>query len=138
MKKVVSILILSLVLLSGMHLSVANHICGGMNVATKLSFDEEKASCGMKSDFETDTKTKTFTRDCCHDYISNFVVDNQYQPTSLEFKKTSFHLLNVFFIPASSLLHTTAYTKELHRNAIPPGNLLADEVSLSRICVYRI
>jgi hypothetical protein len=138
MKKSISILILSLVLLSGMHLSVANHICEGRNVATKVSFDEEKASCGMKSDFETDSKTPTFKKNCCHDEIADFVVDQQYQPTSLEFKKATFHLLSVFPIPTNTLLHTVANYQTLHTNALPPGNLLADELSLSRICVFRI
>jgi len=138
MKKALSILIVSFVLLSGMHLSVANHICGGKNVATKVSFDEEKATCGMKRDTESPSKKPSFTRDCCHDYISDYIVDNQYQPTSFELNKTSFHLLSVFFIPVNTLLHTTTNTKDLNTSTIPPGYLSADEVSLAHICVYRI
>lgn len=138
MKKTLSILIVSLVLLSGMHLSVANHICGGKNVATKVSFSEEKASCGMASDFETDTKTPTFKRNCCHDEIANFVVDQQYHPTSFEFKQTTFPVLSVFLSPTNTLLHTVANYQTFHTDALPPGNLLANDVSLSRVCVYLI
>lgn len=138
MKKTLSILILNLILLSGMHLSVANHICGGKNVAIKVSFDERKASCGMKSDRELDTKTSTLKQECCHNHISDFLVDNQYQPTTNELKKTFFHLLTVSFIPLKTLLDTTQHTQKPFTSVIPPGSLSANEVSLTRICVYLI
>ena len=138
MKKALSILTIGFILLSGMHLSVANHICGGRNVATKLSFDEEKASCGMKSDLESPCSRPTFSRDCCHDHISDFIVDNQYQPTSFELKKIGFQLLHVFSVPIYTILHTHQNTQNLYTNVIPPGNLAANEVSLSSICVFRI
>lgn len=104
MKKVLSILIVALVLLSGMHLSLANHICGGKIVATKVSFDKEKASCGMANDFSTESNIATFKTNCCHDKISSFMVDNQYQPVSFELKKSFSHIISEFLIPANSLL----------------------------------
>jgi hypothetical protein len=139
MKKIFSILIASIILLSGMHLSVANHFCESKNVATKVSFDGEKATCGMEKKETTNHPLyPIIASNCCHDDLSVCSVDNQYVPSSLDLKKADFQLLTVLFIPVNSLLYSFSPKTELHTNVFPPGNLLTNEVSLSRICVFRI
>ena len=53
MKKIVSAFLALLLLISGMHLSVASHYCGGMLAQVKWSFDKELATCGMEGEHNT-------------------------------------------------------------------------------------
>jgi uncharacterized protein YxeA len=48
MKKIFSILFAVMVVLSGMHISISTHICGGEIAAVKLSVSAVKATCGME------------------------------------------------------------------------------------------
>ena len=45
MKKLFSILFAAMILLSGMHLSLATHLCGGEISAVKLSFAIDRVFC---------------------------------------------------------------------------------------------
>jgi hypothetical protein len=139
MKKVFSILFAALILLSGMHLSLAAHLCGGEVSAVKLSFTHEKATCGMCAMEETTTTNKTFNNEsCCKDEMSFFAVDNNYCPSALQINHSVNQLLQVFDIPKTigiQFLHTNSY---FNTNVQPPGNYIASAVSLPDICVFRI
>jgi hypothetical protein len=139
MKKLFSILFATVIVLSGMHLSLATHVCGGELAAVKWSLSEEKASCGMEMPKPNNSAEKTIIPEsCCKDEISNFVVDNNYSPSTLQFNATSFHLLQVFLIPenAGSLAIATSFSH--NTNVQPPGSFPANAVSLPDICVFLI
>ncbi|HEY6913630.1 MAG TPA: hypothetical protein VI413_03055 [Paludibacter sp.] len=139
MKKVFSILFAALILLSGMHLSFAAHLCGGEVSAVKLSFTHEKAGCGMCALELPSPTTKTIeSESCCKDEMSFFAVDNNYNPSTLQINHSANQLLQVFDIPKAigiQFLHTNSAT---NTNVQPPGNYIASAVSLPDICVFLI
>jgi len=74
MKKIFSILFAAMILLSGMHLSIATHYCGGEISQVMLSFSHENASCGMCGEKETTTIEKNVSNEaCCKDEMSFYV-----------------------------------------------------------------
>ncbi len=137
MKKLFSILFVFLILLSGMHLSIATHICGGEIAAVKWSFSGEKATCGMEN-------TKTYpvnhgiTSNCCHNNIAVYSIDNNYNPTSFQIKESEKNVLLVYYIPVTISFSTSVSANSLHNNSIPPNIALTSDVNLSDICVFRI
>ncbi|MEA4981398.1 MAG: hypothetical protein VB066_01645 [Paludibacter sp.] len=139
MKKLFSILFATLILLSGMHLSLATHICSGEISATKWSVFDEKATCGMESDNAAKPAENSFTSECCQDQISFYSVDNNYNPSSTtQINEPVKQLLQVFDIPKvlGILFYHTNSTSNTYVQ--PPGNYIANAVSLPDICVFRI
>ena len=139
MKKLLSISFALLILLSGMHLTIATHHCGGEFAASKVSFSDELASCGMEgSDDKSTLPGKHFSTHCCDDKVSVLAVDNNYAPSFSEFKAFSQPVLRVFNIPASFHLQPLLVLNPFNTNVHPPGNYLVSDVSLPDICVFRI
>lgn len=138
MKKLFSILFAVMILLSGMHLSLATHICSGEVAATKWSFDDEMATCGMESGNDAKPAENSFTSECCQDQISFYSVDNNYNPSSTQINEPVKQLLQVFDIPKviGILFNYTNSTSNTYVQ--PPGNYIASAVSLPDICVFRI
>ncbi len=139
MKKLFSILFASLLLLSGMHISMATHYCGGELAGVKWSFDDEKANCGMEMPGETDSNKSGISHEsCCKDEMSFFAVDNNYNASTFQLNQPTDQLLQVFYIPENLglLLHSTKLSS--NTNVQPPGKFLACAVSLPDICVFRI
>ncbi|MDD4992686.1 MAG: hypothetical protein PHR83_10670 [Paludibacter sp.] len=138
MKKLFSIVFAALILLSGMHLSFAAHLCGGEVSAVKLSFTHEKAGCGMCA-AETAPADKTVSNEgCCKDEMSFYAVDSNYSPSTLQINHTANQLLQVFDIPKAVGIHSIYTNSATNANVQPPGNYIASAVSLPDICVFRI
>ncbi|MFZ4582676.1 MAG: HYC_CC_PP family protein [Paludibacter sp.] len=138
MKKIISILFAILILLSGMHLSVATHWCGGEVSQVKLSFAHEKASCGMCGEEESIPVNGISSEGCCKDEMSFYVVDSNFSPSTFQTYQPTYQFLQVFDIPKTIgilFLHTNSIT---NINVQPPGNYIASAVSLPDICVFRI
>ncbi len=139
MKKLFSILFAVMILLSGMHLSLATHVCGGEVSAVKLSFTHEKASCGMCGEEQTASTTATVTNEgCCKDEMSFYVVDSNYSPSTLQINHTANQLLQFFDIPKAIGIQSLHTNSTSNINVQPPGNYIASAVSLPDICVFRI
>lgn len=137
MKKLFSISFAFLILLSGLHLSIATHICGGEIAAVKWSFSGEKATCGMENPKQTCPEHKGIYSNCCHNEIVNYTVDNNYNPSSFQIKEVSKTLLQVFSIPVNSSLPFIA-SNSFYTDVSPRDNSLTSAVSLADICVFRI
>jgi len=139
MKKLFCISFAFLILLSGMHLSVATHFCGGEIAAVKWSFSGKKATCGMEnSNSPCPAAHYTIASNCCHNKVAVYTVDNNYTPSSFQIKELSQNVLQVFYIPVSLLYHPLTTSIPLFTNVNPPGELLTSTVSLTDICVFRI
>ena|ERR1035437_4240164 len=139
MKKLFSILFAAMILLSGMNLSFAKHICGGEISAVKLSVTDEKASCSMEMTGETNSnKPAVSPESCCKDEMSFLTVDKNYNPSTLQINEPTFHLLQVFLIPENvgSLALSASFSR--NTNVQPPGKYIASAVSLPDICVFLI
>ena len=139
MKKLFSILFATMILLSGMHLSFATHLCGGEVSAIKLSIIHEKASCGMCAEEQAVPTHKSFeSESCCKDEMSFLAVDTNYNLSSLQINEPVNHLLQVFYIPSTIGIITFNSNFSINTHVQPPGNYIASAVSLPDICVFRI
>lgn len=137
MKKIFSILVAGLILLSGMNLSFARHICGGEVVAVNWSFTGEKAGCDMENEMNGCPLHNEISSNCCQNEIAFFAVDNNYSPSSFQIeeliKKISPFALSAYLIPSVVLLPSFVNT-----NVSPPDKTIANAVCLADICVFRI
>lgn len=138
MKKLLSISFAFLILLSGMHLSVATHICGGKVAAVKWSFSGEKATCGMESAKQTCPSHNGIASNCCHNKLSVYTTDNNYNPSTFQVKEVTKSLLQVFDVPVSISFNSSIAANSLRNNVIPPDIALTSAVSLEEICIFRI
>jgi hypothetical protein len=139
MKKILSILFAILILLSGIHVTIAIHYCGGELAASKVSVSGELASCGMEGPAENcPLQGKQMGNHCCDDKVSVLAVENSYAPSYFEFKAISHQIVHIFNFPANIPRQSIAVLNFLYTNFRPPGNYLVSDVFLSDICVFRI
>ena len=138
MKKFLSISFSALILLSGMHFTIATHYCSGKISATKVSVSGELASCGMgETNSQCALPGKLMGSHCCSDKVAEFVTDQNFAPVFSQFKVFSQPLLQVFLLPACFTNHTQSVSNLICTNVRPPGQLLVSAVSLPYICVFR-
>jgi len=139
MKKLLSILFALTIILSGLHISMATHICGGEVAAVKWSVSEQLASCGMVGmDKEIPSEPTLSPESCCKNEVSEFIVDSNYNPSVLQNNAPDLQVLQVFYIPEIIGLSSISSNNSLNTNVQPPGKYLASAVSLPRICVFLI
>jgi hypothetical protein len=138
MKKLFSIFFAFLILLSGMHFSIATHFCGGKIAEVKWSFSEKKASCGMENSDQACSNHDGFASNCCHNKIAIYSIDDNYNPSSYQTLEIAKNLLKVFFIFKNISLYSIASSNCFYTYISPHDNLLTSAVSLANICVFRI
>ena len=139
MKKFLTIPLALLILLSGMHFTIATHYCGGHIAATKLSFSGKEATCGMISDHESENSTETqVSSKCCDDKIAVYKIDSDYSPSAFNFKEITQNILQAFQIPEGFSFHPLISLLTVPANVSPPDCYLANAVSMADICVFRI
>lgn len=138
MKKLISILFAVLILVSGLHLTVASHICCGELAGVKYSFTGEKAGCGMTEEEIPATENGAVKGVCCINHVSQCCADNSYFAASSAVKKittevnTVCDLLPQYSAPSPLLPRTSQSMLG------PPVPKLLHEVDLSFICVLII
>jgi hypothetical protein len=138
MKKIFAILFASLIILSGMHFSIAQHICGGTVASVKWSFSGQAATCGMESPVKKDQSHKGFSSNCCQNNINLLTVDKNYNPTSFQIKEVSKQTLPNYFSPVINLFHPANLLYTSIKYSSPPYKLSASVVNLADICVFLI
>ena len=139
MKKLFSISIAFIMLLSGMQLTISTHYCGGELADSKVSVLGQIATCGMEGTTDPCTQPGSHVdSSCCNNEISVYSVDHNFAPSFNGFKAFSQTVLQVFTIPENNTLHSITPLSELYTDASPPGSLLVHSVSLPKICVFRI
>ncbi|NOU16081.1 MAG: hypothetical protein HOO91_00790 [Bacteroidales bacterium] len=139
MKRILSILFASLILVSGMHLTIATHFCGGVYAATKASFSGELASCGMEqSDKSTPFSSNHFDTKCCDDEVINYSVDNNFAPSNSIVLELIKNISHVYYLPVDISCKSLSTNNSFLANVFPPGNFITNAVSIVDICVFRI
>jgi hypothetical protein len=138
MKKLFSISFAVLILLSGMNLSMATHICGGKVAAVKWSFSGKEATCGMEIPDQSSPLHKGISNSCCRNEISFYSVDNNYNPSSFQSNEVIKSLFQIFDIPVNISFVSSTTENSLLSDFGPPVNQLVNSVSLSKICIFRI
>ena len=127
-----------MLLLSGMHMSMATHICGGKLAAVKWSFSGENASCGMENDNKAHSGDYGFSSACCQNQMAFYAVDNNYNPSTFQINKPVYQFLQFLYVPESIAFQCYNTNFSAKTNVHPPGNFLTCSVSLPDICVFRI
>ena len=138
MKKVFSILFASLILLSGMHLTIASHICCGELAAVKYSFTGEKASCGMTDIQATIPINGEIKTDCCKNKVATFATDNNYFPSFSEVKAFSEEFSSLVACLPDFFVSTPVISKTYYSMVGPPVLQSCTSVDQSFICVFII
>jgi len=138
MKKIFSISFALLILLSGMNLTIAFHICGKKVEAVKWSFTGKKAGCGMESDKVTCPAQKGFSKNCCQDKTSFYSIDNNYKPSNHQNTKSLIkNLRNFYFTLNNSDNFSNSYISD-KVNVVSSERVITNSVYLPEICVFRI
>ena len=139
MKKLFSISIALIMLVSGMQLTISKHYCGGALAESKVSLVGHIASCGMETATDEWTQPGNHVKSsCCNDRVSVYAVDHNYSPSFTEFNAFAQNILQVFVIPASIDFHSFTTINLSSTDTSPPGNSLIHAVSLPKICVFLI
>jgi hypothetical protein len=139
MKKIFSIFLFFLILLSAMNLTVATHYCGGKIAATKISFSAKLATCGMDGlNNSCSSSGEQINTHCCKNEVSVYALDDNYTPSYSIINIFSKSIIQVYFTPVNILLHSISTLNSIFTNVLPPGKLILGGVSLPDICVFRI
>jgi hypothetical protein len=139
MKKLFSISLAFIMLLSGLQLTVSRHYCGGELADSKVSVWGHVASCGMETATDDCTQPGDHVKSsCCNNKVSVYEVDHNYSPSFTEFKAFAQTVLQVFVIPENITFRSLTSFSNLYTDVSPPGFLTSNAVSLPKICVFRI
>ena len=139
MKKVFSICLTLLMLVTMLHFSVAIHYCQGKEFASNLSLTGKLASCGMEDNEKSLPLTATnFAKHCCDDVVTYIGRDNNYVPSYSFIPEFFQYSFQSFALPAGFSVNYSAYLIHSYTNESPPGTLMSTNVDLTDICVFRI
>jgi hypothetical protein len=139
MKKIFSISVTLLMLVTMLHFSVAIHYCQGKEFASKLSLTGELASCGMEDNEKTLPLTGTnFASHCCDDIVKYIGRDNNYVPSFSFIPEFFQYSFQSFTLPSAFSVNSIVHLVHSNSNESPPGRFLSTSVDLTDICVFRI
>lgn len=121
-----------------MHLSVARHICGGEVADVKISFSDALAACGMEAGATTCGAHEKATSDCCRNEITKLSVDDYFGASSLQLKEVTQPVTVLFFLPLIQSLYSVGSEIQAFADVGAPSNFMVHDVSLPKICIFRI
>lgn len=139
MKKLFSISLALLMLLSGLQLTISTHYCGGELADSRVSLTGHLATCGMEGETDECTQPGNHVESsCCNNQVSVYAVDQNYSHSFTEFKVFSQSVLQVFTLPENGSFYSISATNHTRTDTSPPENKLVNAVSLPKICVFLI
>jgi len=139
MKKILSISVALLMLLSGLQLTISHHYCGGELADTKVSVTGHVASCGMEGETDDCAQPGAHVEShCCNNQVSVYTVDHNFAPSVTEFKTFEQPVLQVFILPEIQDFNALTAYNRIYTDVSPPPNWLVNDVNLSDIGVFRI
>lgn len=138
MKNILTILLAFFILLSGMQLSVARHFCGGELANVKLSFTGVADACGMESDVTACDAHEIATSGCCKNEFTKLTVDNYFGASSIQMKEVTQPVTVLLFLPIIQSLYSVDSEIQAFIDVGTQANHIVHEVSLPKICVFRI
>jgi len=138
MKKVLSIPLILLILVTGVNVNFATHYCHGYVAATKVSLTGELATCGMENTSPIHSSEISLSNDCCNDTLSIYSIDNNYTPSSSFIPELCQVLIQVYTVTNVITAVPSDVLNSQFTNESPPGALMSTSVDISAICVYLI
>jgi hypothetical protein len=139
MKSFATILLTFILLLSGMHLTIATHFCGGKVAAVKISLSGIKAGCGMGSDETSAPSSKPeVTTRCCYDELTVYKIECHYAPSVYCSWLLTMNTMHPVIIP-QDVLHNNIFSSQADPTDYgPPEPFAVNAVDPAEICVFRI
>lgn len=139
MKKILSISVALLMLLSGMQLTISQHYCGGELADAKISLTGHFASCGMEDKTDDCAQPGDHVKSsCCNNKVSVYAIDHNFSLSFSEFKTFAQSVLQVFILPEIQNFNAITAYSHFYTDVSPPPNWLVSDVNLSDIGVFRI
>jgi hypothetical protein len=139
MRKTASVLMAMILLLTGIHLSIASHLCQGRVVDVNISVTSANlSSCCMTGEVISSPSGKTFKTHCCINELTTLSVDSNYSPShfkDIDVYQKVIHISGAFLKDIVEDLDFTSYSRSAHS---PPGIYRKNAVELADICVFRI
>ncbi len=135
MKKVLTILFILVVLLSGMTVRYSAHYCQGIFIASRLSLTGVDASCGMNQE-KSESKDNQFSNLMCVNEIASYTFSGNYiySPPIVD---SGTHQLDIelplVVTPKIKLLSASSEFTQL-----PPGSPGPLKAVTEILCVFRI
>lgn len=138
MRRTASILMATLLLLTGLHLSIASHFCCGKLAAVHFSITGKDASCGMEDESTSALAGKIIKKHCCTNDLTALTVDSNYSPSFSKGIDFSQKVTQIVAVPYTEIVNDLAFTHYSHPILSPPGIFRTNTVELAAICVFRI
>lgn len=138
MKRAFSILFASLILLSGLHFTIASHICCGQLAAVKYSISGEKATCGMEENENNLPLNGVIHADCCKNNINACATDGNYFQSQVSVPEIASVDLIFPAITPEIITWKPALSRTLNSCTGPPLIKNYSPVDQSLICVFLI
>jgi len=139
MRKSVSTFMAVLVLLTGLHLSISSHFCGGQLAAVKISLTGKDASCGMEGPSDSSFPAGNFIKThCCTNDLTTLAVDSNYSPSFSNSIDIAQKVIHISGLPLTGIVKAFAFTQYVNLILSPPGIFRTNTVELADICVFRI
>lgn len=126
-------------MLSGAHLTVAKHFCGGKVAATKISLSGKLAICGMEGTEGTcPASGSNLNTHCCNNQVATFGMINIFTaPVSVQSEKSE-NIPHIFYLPVAESFYHIQVNNRSFTDTGPPGGFSASAVNLNDICAFRI
>lgn len=117
MRKIISIFLSILLLVSSSGIAYTRHFCGGMEITSEITFGEIHLSCGMDMDADNSSdcgdKLGVFAENhCCENLITKVQTDDNFAKTSFDLKFSKIFvatLTQIFVLDTAEILsHKTS------------------------------
>lgn len=135
MRKIFSILLAALLLMSSLGISVSAHYCRGIVAKVNIGLGNTKASCGMENSLKGCSDSESIASNCCSNKTLQIKIDDNY--TSSFFKKINNPDFAISHLFSSDEVHALSFFQYQYFN-FPNAPPCINEVSLSFIRTYRI
>lgn len=84
MKKIISIVLSSLLLASSSGVVYAQHFCGEYEILSQITLGEQYLSCGMAMDKPSCEDGATPDHDCCNNHYTQVTIDDTFVKATFE------------------------------------------------------
>jgi hypothetical protein len=138
MNRAVSILSILLILGSAAGITVDRHFCGGRVVDVRLAIDDRKAGCGMEEDNMVFTGADEFRKNCCHNEVSKFSVNDYSISSILMIDKPLPQVTHILCEEPDAILFNSYRNPVTVNDTGPPGSDLCLPDRQSILCTFRI
>lgn len=138
MKKAFAILFAAFIIVSGMQISVAKHICGGQVASIEWSFFGNKANCDMETKNTSCPSHNGIASNCCKNILTYLSIDNEYNKSAFLLNTVHKTIFQVFAVPVSVLLKFHNPSSIFYTDVSHIDLKIASKPELADICVFRI